>query len=165
MVIRICDNQHSSTYIGMSKLYCKRREGLVSMIEQRLFFTCLPAGFEPGTWVNIIGTTMPSQFHLISSYPRASPMMLYRDQRLFFFTCLPAGFDPGTWVNVRGTNMPIKNKAIKFQCGAMINNHVTLSLDGHAIPCVITRTAPLIVSGKVDLVIRDDRDTRKVFPE
>jgi hypothetical protein len=41
----------------------------------RLFFTCLPAGFEPGTWVNIIGTTMPSQFHLISSYPRASPMV------------------------------------------------------------------------------------------
>jgi hypothetical protein len=41
----------------------------------RLFFTCLPSGFEPGTWGNIIVTTMPSQFHLISSYLRASPMV------------------------------------------------------------------------------------------
>jgi len=35
MVIRICDNQHSSTHIRMSKLGSKRREGLVTMIEQR----------------------------------------------------------------------------------------------------------------------------------
>ena len=34
MVIRICDNQHSSTHIGMSKLSCKRNEKLVCIIEQ-----------------------------------------------------------------------------------------------------------------------------------
>ena len=33
---------------------------------------------------------------------------------------------------------------------------VALSVDGHAIPCVITRAASLIVSGQVDPVIRDD---------
>jgi len=32
----------------------------------------------------------------------------------------------------------------------------TFSVDGHAIPCVITRAASLIVSGQVDPVIRDD---------
>jgi hypothetical protein len=32
---------------------------------------------------------------------------------------------------------------------------VVLSLDGHAILCVITRAAPLITSGQVDLVLGD----------
>jgi hypothetical protein len=100
----------------------------------RLLFTFLLTRFEPATWVNIIGTDMPSHFHLIGTYLSAP-----QEQRNKFQVW---GNDQQPWLGwqkrlwaikaAMGTKLESSLSSLGnlFNYALMI---VALSLDGHAL--------------------------------